>query len=208
MRTTNQNGAGTFSEQEPESGTVPQKVQVTPHWNAIGGLVAIGVLYALLPVKISFGPYGLLLLAIEAVFLLPFLIAVMTRRSVSPVTLRVGSLILFGIVTFVIAIGIVNMILTLPKDLKGLGLLETGLLLYGATSSCSLYGIGKSMGEDRKNANSPLINCLTSCFHSRWADLMRTGCHIFLITSMWLLPVQLPLVQPIRCPCHIVRNFS
>jgi len=131
MRTTNQNGAGTFSEQEPESGTVPQKVQVTPHWNAIGGLVAIGVLYALLPVKISFGPYGLLLLAIEAVFLLPFLIAVMTRRSVSPVTLRVGSLILFGIVTFVIAIGIVNMILTLPKDLKGLGLLETGLLLYG-----------------------------------------------------------------------------
>src|SRR5947208_466163 len=118
MRTTNQNGAGTSSKQEPESGTGPQKVQVTPHWNAIGGLVAIGVLYALLPVRISFGPYGLLLLAIEAVFLLPFVIAVVTRRSVSPVTLRVGSMILFGIVT-------------LPNDLKGLGLLETGLLLYG-----------------------------------------------------------------------------
>src|SRR5438876_11958453 len=125
MRTTNQNGAGNSDEHEQEPGTGPQKVQVSPHCNAIGGLVAIGVLYALLPVKISFGPYGLLLLAIEAVFLLPFVIAVMTRRSVSPVTLRVGSLILFGIVTFVLAIGIVNMILTLPKDLKGLGLLET-----------------------------------------------------------------------------------
>ena len=32
-------------------GAEPQKVQVTPHWNAIGGLVAIGVLYALLPDK-------------------------------------------------------------------------------------------------------------------------------------------------------------
>ena len=131
MRTTNQNGAGSSGEHEPEPGTGPQKVRVAAHWNAILGLVAIGVLYALLPVKISFGPYGLLLLAIEAVFLLPFVIAVLTRRRVSPVTLRVGSMILLGIVTFVIAIGIVRMITTLPSEIKGLGLLETGLLLYG-----------------------------------------------------------------------------
>ena len=131
MRTTNQNGAGNSDEHEQESGAEPQKVRATPHWNAIGGLVAIGVLYALLPVKISFGPYGLLLLAIEAVFLLPFVIAVMTRRKVSPVTLRIGSMILLGIVTLVLAIGIVRMITTLPSELKGLGLLETGLLLYG-----------------------------------------------------------------------------
>ncbi len=131
MRTTNQNGAGNSDEHEQEPGAGPQKVRATPHWNAIGGLVAIGVLYALLPVKISFGPYGLLLLAIEAVFLLPFVIAVMTRRRVSPVTLRIGSMILLGIVTLVLAIGIVRMITTLPSELKGLGLLETGLLLYG-----------------------------------------------------------------------------
>src|SRR5437667_6019985 len=122
MRTTNQNGAGNSDEHEQEPGTgpqgaVPQKVQVTPHWNAIGGLVAIGVLYALLPVKISIGPYGLLLLAIEGVFLLPFVFAVLTRRRVSPVTLRVGSLILLGIVDFVIAIGILHMISTLENDL-------------------------------------------------------------------------------------------
>src|SRR6266702_795322 len=90
----------------------------------------------------------------------------------------------------------------------GLACCTLGCCCMGATSSCSLYGIGKSMGEVPKDANSPPINCLTFCFHSRWADLMRTGRHIFLIISMWLLPVQLLLVQPIPCPCHIARNFS
>jgi uncharacterized membrane protein len=131
MRTTNQDGAGASDEHEQEPDVGPQKVRVTPHWNAIGGLVAIGVLYALLPIKISFGPYGILLLAIEGVFILPFVIAVLTRRSVSPVTLRVGSMILLGIVTLVLAVGIVRMITTLPSELKGFGLLYTGLLLYG-----------------------------------------------------------------------------
>jgi hypothetical protein len=130
MTTTNQNGAGTSSENEPESGTGPQKVRVTPHWNAILGLVAIGVLYGLLPEKVSIGPRWLLL-AIEGVFILPFVFAVLTRRSVSPVTLRVGSMILLGIVTFVLAIGIVHMISTLKKELNGFDLLFTGLLLYG-----------------------------------------------------------------------------
>jgi len=130
LRTNNQNGADTSGELEPEPGTGPQKVQVTPHWNAIGGLVAIGVLYGLLPEKVSIGPRWLLL-AIEGVFILPFVFAVMTRRRVSPVTLRVGSMVLLGIVTFVLSVGIVHMILSLKKDLNGFDLLYTGLLLYG-----------------------------------------------------------------------------
>jgi hypothetical protein len=36
MRTTNQNGAGNSDEHEQEPDAEPQKVQVTPHWNAIG----------------------------------------------------------------------------------------------------------------------------------------------------------------------------
>jgi len=131
MGTTNQNEAGTSDEHEQEPGVGPQKIRATPHWNAIGGLVVIGVLYALLPIKISFGPYGILLLAIEGVFIIPFVIAVLTRRRISPVTLRVGSLVLLGIVTIVLAVGIVRMIATLPSELKGFGLLYTGLLLYG-----------------------------------------------------------------------------
>jgi hypothetical protein len=131
MKTTDQNGAGASDEHEQEPGVGPQKIRATPHWNAIGGLVAIGVLYALLPIKISFGPYGILLLTIEGVFIIPFVIAVLTRRRISPVTLRVGSLVLLGIVTIVLAVGIVRMIATLPSELKGFGLLYTGLLLYG-----------------------------------------------------------------------------
>jgi hypothetical protein len=130
MRTTNQNGTGTSDEHDQEPDVEIQKVQVTPHWNAIGGLVAIGVLYALLPDKVSIGPRWVLL-AIEAVFIIPFVFAVITRRSVSPVTLRVGSLVLLGIVTIVLAIGIVHMISTLKTQLNGFGLLYTGLLLYG-----------------------------------------------------------------------------
>jgi len=131
MGTTNQNETGVTDEHEQEPDAGPQKIRAAPHWNAIGGLVAIGVLYALLPQKISFGPYGILLLAIEGVFLIPFVFAVITRRKVSPVTLRVGSLILLGIVTLVLATGILHMIATLKKDLNGFGLLYTGLLLYG-----------------------------------------------------------------------------
>ncbi len=130
MRTTNQNGKGTSDEHEQEVGAGTQKVHVTPHWNAIGGLVAIGVLYALLPDKVSIGPRWSLL-AIEAVFIIPFVFAVITRRSVSPVKLRVGSLALLGIVTIVLAIGIVHMISTLKAQLNGFELLYTGLLLYG-----------------------------------------------------------------------------
>ena len=162
LRTINQNGAGNSDEHEQEPGTGPQKVQVTPHWNAIGGLVAIGVLYALLPDKISIGPRGLLLV-IEGVFILPFVIAVLTRRSVSPVTLRVGSMILLGIVTAALGIGIVHMILTLKKELNGFQLLYTGLLLYGCNILKFALWYWEIDGEVPKDANSPPINCLTSC---------------------------------------------
>ena len=92
MRSTNQNGADGSDEHAHQPSARPRKVSIAPHWAAISGLVAIGVLYALLPTKITFGP-SWLLLAVEGVFLLPFVIATLTNRRVSPVTLRVGSLI-------------------------------------------------------------------------------------------------------------------
>jgi uncharacterized membrane-anchored protein len=63
MRTTDQNGAGT-------PGTRPGKVFIAPHWAAILVLIALGVLYALLPSKVNGGP-AWLLLTIEGVILLP-----------------------------------------------------------------------------------------------------------------------------------------
>ena len=162
MRTTNQNEADSSGDHEPKPGAGPQKVRVAPHWNAILGLIAIGVLYALLPDKISIGPRGLLL-AIEVVFLLPFVIAVLTRRSVSPVTLRVGSIILLGIVTAALAIGIVHMILTLKKDLNGIGLLYSGLLLYGCNIlmfALWYWEIDGGGPEQRQQSAHPLADFL------------------------------------------------
>ncbi len=127
MRSTDQNGAGEY-EQTP--GSSPQKVSIGPHWNAILGLVAIGVLYAFLPTKVSIGP-SWTLLAVEAVFLLPFVLTTVTRRRVSPVRLRVGSVILLVIVTLTLAVGIGHLILTLKRDVNGIGLIYSGLLLYG-----------------------------------------------------------------------------
>ncbi len=126
MRSTDQNGAGTSGEHEQKPGAGPGKVIVAPHWAAIMCLIAIGVLYALLPSKVNGGP-AWLLLTIEGVLLLPLLIAMLTRRRVSPVTLRVGSLILLGIVTLALSVAIVHLLFTLRHDLNGIALLYTGL---------------------------------------------------------------------------------
>ena len=129
MKSIDQNGAGTSGEHEQNPGAGPKKVSIVPHWNAILGLVVIGVLYALLPDKVSIGP-SWLLLAVEGVFLLPFMIATLTRRRVSPVALRVGSLILLGIVTFTLAVGIGHLISTLKGNVNGINLIRSGVLLY------------------------------------------------------------------------------
>ena len=129
MRSTNQNESNTSGEHEPKPGSGPKRIIIAPHWAAILSLVAIGVLYALLPEKVSIGP-SWLLLAFQGVFLLPFVIATLTRRRVSPVTLRIGSMILLGIVTLTLAVGIGHLISTLKSDINGVALIYSGLLLY------------------------------------------------------------------------------
>ena len=126
MRMADQNGASSASAR-------PGKVIVAPHWVAIMALIAIGVLYALLPSKVNGGP-ACLLLTIEALILLPLLIAMLTRHRISPVTLRVGSIILLVVVTLALAVAIVHLIFTLKSDLNGAALLYTGLLLYSCNT--------------------------------------------------------------------------
>ena len=77
---------------EPEAvPTVAQKqkrseekeiAKMAPRWAAIIGLLAIGVLYALLPQRLRIGP-NWLLLVIEIVALLPLVIALLTQRRFS-----------------------------------------------------------------------------------------------------------------------------
>ena len=131
MRITDQNGADTSGGHEQKPGAGPKKGRRTPppHWAAILALVVIGVLYALLPFRISIGP-SWLLLPFEGVLLLPLVIALLIRRRVSPATFRVGSRILLGIVTIAFAVGIANLMFNLPRQ-KGFVLIYSGLLLYG-----------------------------------------------------------------------------
>jgi len=131
MRTIDQNGADSSGEHEQKPGAGPKKGRSVPppHWAAILALVVIGVLYALLPFRISIGP-SWLLLPFEGVLLLPVVIALLIRRRVSPATFSVGSRILLGIVTFAFAVGIANLMFNLPRQQKGFVLIYSGLLLY------------------------------------------------------------------------------
>ena len=99
------------------------------HWGAIVALIAIGVVYALLPQKVNGGP-SWLLLTIEGVILLPVLISILSGRRISLTRRRIGSLILLGVVTLALSVAIVHLIFTLKKDLNGIQLLYTGFLLY------------------------------------------------------------------------------
>lgn len=129
MSSTDQNEMSTPGEHEQIPGPGSRIGIVAPHWAAILALIALGVLYAFLPSKVNGGP-AWLLLTIEGVFLLPLLIAIVTGHRISPVRRRIGSLILLGIVTLALAFAIVHLIFTLRKDLNGLALLYTGVLLY------------------------------------------------------------------------------
>lgn len=131
MTTTSQSGAS-------NSGAKPAKLIVAAHWAAIVVLIAIGVLYAFLPPKVNGSP-SWLLLTIEGVILLPLLIAIVTRHRIRPVARRTGAFVLLGIVTLAIAFSIFHLIFTLKKDLNGIVLLYTGLLLY--TSNALVFSL-------------------------------------------------------------------
>ncbi len=122
-----------MSMNEQNNASIPvarnRRAILAPHWAAILALIAIGVLYALLPQKVNGGP-AWLLLTIEGVILLPVLISILTGHRMSLTTRRIGSLILLVVVTLAMSVAIVHLIFTLKKDLNGTALLYTGLLLY------------------------------------------------------------------------------
>jgi hypothetical protein len=131
MRSTDQNGAGTSGEFEQTPGARAQKSGLGAiHWNAILALITIGVLYALLPSKVSIGP-SWLLVAVEGVFVFLLVMATLTRGRVSPVTNRIGSLILLLLVTLSLTVGVGHLISTLKSsNVIGIDLIRSGLLLY------------------------------------------------------------------------------
>lgn len=109
-----------------------------PLWEAIAGMLVVGVLYALLPQKLLIGP-GWLLLIIEAFFLVPLIVTVMTRNGLLHRATRPLIFTLLGVLTLAVASGITLLILTLPVVKLGTTLLRAAVLLW--CSNVLVFGL-------------------------------------------------------------------
>jgi hypothetical protein len=101
------------------------------HWEAILGILAVGVLYAFLPEQLLIGP-GWLLLLIEAIFLLPMIFTIVTERGLPYQAIRPLILVLLGVLTLALASGIALLLITLPNDKHAVILLRAAALLWSA----------------------------------------------------------------------------
>lgn len=100
-----------------------------PKWGLSIGVLLTGVIYYLLPDELTLGP-GWVLLAIEIVLLLPLWIFWATGRALSIRITRHTSLLLLGIVTLALALGVLFLIQDLSAFKSGLKLLRTASLLW------------------------------------------------------------------------------
>lgn len=127
---------------EDEPGIVPQQDEArfdrTPLWEAIAGVLAVGVLYAFLPQKLLIGP-GWLLLAIEAIFLIPLIPTLLSKSGLPHKLVRPLIFTLLGILTFALASGVVLMLITLPGDKSAMILLRAAALLW--CSNVLVFGL-------------------------------------------------------------------
>ena len=99
-------------------------------WAAVGGTLAIGLLYLALPERLTFGP-SWLLLAIEAVLLLPLAFSLVTHRPLPHITIRLLTIAILGVVTLGLIASITLLIIKLPTDKQANVLLRSAALLWG-----------------------------------------------------------------------------
>ncbi len=105
-----------------------KEVEAISRWAALAGALGIGLLYLALPDKLTFGP-SWLLLVIEAVLLLPFILASIFRHPLRHITARVTGLTLLGVVTAGLAGSVSLLIYYLPQE-RGIELLRSAALLW------------------------------------------------------------------------------
>jgi hypothetical protein len=108
--------------------TRKNEVGAITRWAALAGALIIGLLYLALPEKLTFGP-SWLLLAIEAVLLLPFIISSISRHPLRHITARITGRALLGVVTAGLAGSIALLIYSLPSE-KGVVLLRSAAILW------------------------------------------------------------------------------
>jgi hypothetical protein len=101
-------------------------------------MLAVGVLHAFLPTKLLIGPPWLLL-AIEAVFLLPIVFTLLTERGLPYKTLHPLLLTLLGVLTLGLASGIALLIITVVGNKYATILLRAAILLWA--SNVLVFGL-------------------------------------------------------------------
>ena len=107
----------------------PHLIGQVPKWTVSIGILLIGVIYYFLPSELTFGP-GWVLLAIEIALLLPLWIFWATGHILPYKVTRHLSLLLLGIVTLALAIGVAFLITNLSAFTNGIKLLRTAALLW------------------------------------------------------------------------------
>ncbi len=100
-------------------------------WEAMPGMLAVGILHAFLPAKLLLGP-AWLLLAVEAVFLLPIILTLLTERGLPYKMFHPLLLALLSVLTLGLASGIVLLIITVVGNKHATILLRAALLLWGS----------------------------------------------------------------------------
>jgi uncharacterized membrane protein len=110
----------------------PQNTKIAPLWVATLAALLLGVIYTILPARYTLGP-SWIPLAIEIIVILPGRIAHLMKHPFSQHTNRISSFIILGITTVALIIGVILLVVSLPKRQEGIqaiSLLRTGVLLY------------------------------------------------------------------------------
>lgn len=116
------------------------KEPIAPRWAALIGLLALGVIYAFLPGRLTLGP-GWLPLVIVVALLLPFIISWILRRPLPHAVVRSVALTALGVVTLALIIGVILLVMTLSHttEAQARGLLRDAALLW--LSNILVFGL-------------------------------------------------------------------
>ena len=130
MKSTNESQHSTPDTTGNEVSPYKRTVIFNPRWAVIIGILAIGFLYLALPENLTFGP-SWLLLAIEAVLLIPLIFIGMTRRPIPHITLRLFAFSVLAVVTAGLAASITLLVYELLYEkVKPSFLLRSAAVLW------------------------------------------------------------------------------
>ena len=107
----------------------PHLIGQVPKWGVSVGILLIGIIYYFLPNELTFGT-NWVLLAVEIALLLPLWIFWASGRALSYRLTRRMSLLLLGVVTLALAVGVLFFVIRLGTFTSGFKLLYTAALLW------------------------------------------------------------------------------